>query len=45
MKYGLLLILASIPAFILVMLVGMVFGTMMRDVIMGVKLGVDLLLD
>ena len=44
MKYGLLLILASIPAFILVMVVSMVFGTMIRDVIMGGEAGGGLII-
>jgi len=39
MKYGLLLILASIPAIILIVIVAVVFGTMMWEVASGGELG------
>ena len=39
MKYGLLLILASIPAIILIVIVAVVFGTMMWEVVSSGELG------
>ena len=44
MKYGLLLILASIPAFSLVMIVGIGFSAMMMDVMMGGEAGGGLII-